>query len=234
MSSKKMRNQKKQSANPAAWSGKTRRMVLYSSVPVIPDEFDTVVKTCGHIRSSAVTASISQNLVTNTLLQSAGTPWSMVGQATSVANIAKNYSFYRVMKYALRVRAIPNTTSACWTAILHVPEDPAFASGSSFSPVSGSYPNAQIKMIPSTANTPNIVPFNKIMTITDVVGSDSAQTDEDFAGAVSTAGVFSDPARLTYAIFYQGLISGSAFGASTSPTFEVELLQWVKFYERRV
>jgi len=158
----------------------------------------------------------------------------MVGQATSVANIAKNYSFYRVMKYALRVRAIPNTTAAAWTTILHVPEDPAFSSAVSFSATSGSYPNSQMKMIPSTANTPNIVSFNKIITITDVVGSDSAQTDEDFAGTVSTAGVFADPARLTYAILYQGLISGSAFTANTSPTFEVELLQWVKFYERRV
>lgn len=231
---KRKKNTGAKSVRKSDWNPTKIKDVVYTSLPAVPAELDTIVRTCGHVKNTSATASISLNFNVNSLLQSVSSPWSSVGQSTSVANVAKNYTSYRVTKYAMKIRMISNVSSPVWVCFLNVPEDPAFSSAVSFLVSSGSYPHSQILMLPGTSNVPNVLSARLSHKIQDIVAQSTVYTDEDYAGAISTAGVFSDPAKLVYCIFYQGLISGAAFTAGQAPTFEVELTQWVRFYERRI
>ncbi len=226
----KTKKQKAKARSP--WGPSGNRTVIHTRVPGFPDEYDTVVKTYGHLKSTATTASISQNIVTNTLLQSGA--WALVGQAPSVANLARNYSRYRVMKYAMRIRLFSNSTSATYISMINTPEDPAFSAGVAYLPSSSGYPGTVSRLVPPTTNTPNVMACKLAYKIEDVVGTSAPRTEENYSGTISSVGAFSDPTALTYCVFYQGLASGAAFTVGTALTIEIELLQYVKLYDRRV
>jgi hypothetical protein len=69
--------------------------------------------------------------------------------------------------------------------------------------------------------------------LADIVGSDTFETDDSYAGSISTAGVFTAPATLTYAFHYAGNITGAIFVLNTVPYVFGRVKRWVKFYGRR-
>lgn len=204
---------------------------IRGGIGVYPPEFEGVVDSWGAVKSVGATASISTTFLSNSLLVSNG-----LAQSASVAKFASAYSTYRVMKYSFSVRAISNTTTATkpvWIAYINLASDPALSTAVSFATNVGGYPKTELQLLPCTLNTPNIMHHKCGYYIRDVVGSDDVLTDDTYTGAISSAGVFSDPSNATYFVLYYGLQSGSAFTAGEAPTFEIRLRQWVRFYDRR-
>lgn len=210
----------------------TSKYVVYSNMPTLPMEFDTVVVTSGVIRSAAATASIVQTVVLNSLLQAAGAVWVAVGQSQSLPNMAKAYAQYRVTAIHAEVTAVSRSTQTIYTSILVTSEDNGYTSASSFAFGSSANPNTKFFALPGTNNTPNVKEVKMSHKLDLIAGTPNLFTDADYAGPISTAGAFTDPAKVVNMTFYCGPATGS-FTASTSPEYNVKLVQYVQFFDRR-
>lgn len=209
------------------------KYVVYSAVPTLPMEFDTVSVTAGLIRSAGATASIVQSIVVNSLLQAtAGGTWITVGQSQNLPNMARSYAQYRVTAYHADIKAVSRSTATILNTIICTSEDNGYSGGSSFSCNSASSPNSKFFSLPGTNNTPNVFDFKMSHKLDKVAGTPTLFTDADYAGGISTAGVFTDPAKPISLTFYCGPATGS-FTASTSPEYTVRLVQYVQFFDRR-
>ncbi len=196
-----------------------------------PDELFKVNSTFS-VAQTATTASVELPITINGLLLS-GTSLT-IGQPTMLANVAKNYSAYRVEKFSVRYNLYSRSSSFYTVIVFPLSEDPAYSSGSSLSIAAGAYPNAHYNIVPANTTSPCHV-LNRSMShsIRSIVGSNEVATDDNYAGTVNTSGVFSDPAKPVYLIFYTGPTAGGSMVAGEAPRITGTITSWVRFYDKR-
>jgi hypothetical protein len=211
---------------------RVRRFVLYNPLPTGPDEFDTVVKTFAFVGSSAATASISLELGTNTLSHTAD---SFNGAATNAAvtNIGRTYAKYRIPKYKIQYTVSPRSAIDTHMSVIHSPAVLGLAAGTSFAFETVTRDKSVYHYVPSNTKSPCMIHSSSGYSQLAVVGNQEYEQDDKYAGTSNIAGVFTDPAEVSYVTFHMGQTTGAAFTASTAPTVAVILTQYVRFYEKR-
>ncbi len=228
---KKVRNAKV--ATSRDFAKRKTRFVLYNTMPHLPDEFDTVIPSGFSIENAGATAAVTGWIASNSLLTTSHSAVT-VTQSLLLDELIRMYESYRVVAYELDYSWVSRSTVDSNWVMIHLNEDPAFATGSSFSATAFTYPNMFRLLVAANTKSPcaGTVKSPKIW-LADIVGSDTFETDDNFAGTISNTGVFTAPAALTYAVYYSGQTTGAAFAASNSPYCSGVLRQFVKFYGRR-
>jgi hypothetical protein len=213
------------------FSGTRVRTVLYNPVPSLPDEYDTEIKTFFTLNSTAATSSISQKIFTNSLLHTSddGTGAGSV----FLSKVGAMYSKYRVTTYKVQYTISSRNSGDCNMVMYHTGLDPAFAAGSSWQPESATRDKSYYYLVPANTKSPCVIHASQKFGLAHVIGRTEYLTDDNYVGTLSASGVATDPADLTYLIFYTGNVSGSAFTASTCPQISLTLTQFVKLYDKR-
>jgi hypothetical protein len=213
------------------FTGKAARTILYNPVPSVPDEFDTYMKTFFTLNSAGATASISQKIFTNSLLHTSDD--GLGAGSVFLSKFGAMYSKYRVVTYTVQYTISSRNTGDCNLVMYHTGLDPAFSSGSSWLPESATRDKSYYFLVPANTKSPCVIHSSQKFGLAHVVGRSEYLTDDNYVGTISAAGAATDPADLTYLIYYTGNVSGSAFTASTSPQVSLTLTQCVKFYDKR-
>ncbi len=215
------------------FSTKQTRLVLYNTLPVMPDEFDTIVPSGFIMDSATVNVSATLLLNTNSLLATSHSTGITVSQSLFLDELIRTYESYRVVAYDLKYHWVSRSTLDSNLVILHTNEDPAFSTGV-FGLQGLTYPNPFHLLVPATSKSPCagtvVCPRHSLA---DVVGSPTFATDDSYAGSINSTGVFTSPATLTYMVFYFGTITGAIWVANTAPYLSGTFHQYVKFYGRR-
>lgn len=216
-----------------------RKDVVYSSRTLAPAEFDTVVRTHGVCSTGSLTATTLYQILTNSILQT-GSGWTSFNQSTAQANVLRNYTAYRVMKYCLKYTIICRSTVAtnddALIYVIHTPDAIALATTSLVAQSDALRDLTHIHALGLATGSPSILSASQTYRLDQVVGSDTYIQDDGYAGGSNSSGVPTAPANLTYVTFALGhLAVGGTWAASiTAPVVSVELIQYVKFYDRRV
>jgi len=190
------------------------------------------VRTCFYYANAGATASISTAIPINSLLTSGY--YSLVGQPTMLANVAKNYAAYRVERFTLEYDVFSRHTANVLLIVFPLSEDPGYASGSSVQTLAGAFPGAQSHLVPANTTSPcNLYGHKMGHTIQSIVGSPEIHVDDGYAGTTNTSGVFTDPSKPVYLVFHQGLAAGGTFTAGQSAAIKGVITQWVRFYDKR-
>jgi hypothetical protein len=198
-------------------------------------EFDTIVKTAFVHNSAATTNSIQGQIITNSLLQTGATVYTMYTNSMQ-DELAALYTAYRVVGYSLKYEAVSRSTVDVLLTQIESNEDltPTFTTGSFWLASPASNDQAQLHVVPANTKSPCLkhVKVGKVM-LADLVGSDTFETDDNYAGTISSSGVPTTPADVTTSFVIMTKTDSAAFTASTSPYLAGTMLQWVKFYGRR-
>jgi hypothetical protein len=209
-----------------------KRTILYNSVPSMPDEFDTQIQTFGTMSSAAATASVTQQIYSNSLLHTGDDFGASSATSNFLANVGRNYTKYRVTSYDIQVVFSSRATSDSHMTVLHSPITLGFSAGTSWQPESVTRDKSSFVLVPANTKSPCIVKHKSRFTLLSVVGNAEFRADKEYAGTLSTVGVPTDPTDLTYITFHTGLVTGT-FTAGTCPQISVRLTQRVKFYDKR-
>lgn len=211
------------------------RLVLYNSLPSMPDEFDTKVRTYSNILPTAATASISSVVFTNTLLHGSDDFNPTLAQNASLASIGRNYTKYRVVSYRIDYVAKPRSTTVdCNLTVLHTPNVQAFSGGTTWLGESATRDKAKVHIVPRSTDSPCIVTGSSGYPLMAVIGNPEYQQDDKYVGTIDASGIPTSPTDLTYVYFYTGNVTGTVFTANQSPSYHVMLTQYVRFYDKRI
>lgn len=211
-----------------------KKVVLYNTIPSMPDEFDTVIKSFGKLSSTAIGVSSHQFTVfTNSLLHTADS-FTNAASSNTLSNIGRNYTKYRVVKYSLSYTIASNDTSPYHMLEYHSPIDPAFSAGSSFPNEAVTRDKAKYRFVPSTTQYPNVQNGSGGYKLMQIVGEEEFEQDANYAGALNSSGIPSDPVDLTYLTMTFGKVSAATFNAAALPDIALTLTAFVRFYDKRV
>ncbi len=211
----------------------SKRVVLYNPLPSMPDEFDSVIRTFGTIAPTATTASISSVVFTNSLLQTSS-DFTSSGSSSTLNNIGRNYSKYRVMGYKIKYTLVSRSTGDSHLTVLHTPIAQTFSAGVNWQPDSATRDKATYHVIVANTKSPCVTGGGQKYDLMSVVGQSEFMEDASYAGTLNSSGVPTSPTDLTYLYFYTGPVAGGNFTASTSPLILLMLTQYVKFYDKQV
>lgn len=206
--------------------------ILYNTIPSMPPEFDTVIKTFGTILSSAATASVFSEVATNSLLHTAD---ALSGSGSSpLANIARNYSKYRVVGYSIKYNLLSRSTVDVNVAVLHTPNSVSanYPAGSSWNAAAPTSDKSFYYLVPASTKAPCLTGGSQKYQILSVLGQEEFEEDNTYYGTINTSGVPTAPTDQTFVAFYSGQASGGTFTANTTPHISVTLKQYVRFYDR--
>ncbi len=206
-----------------------RRTILYNSIPSMPAEFDTVIKTFGTIRNASATISASSFIHTNSLLHD--TDDFSSSASNPLANIARNYSKYRVVGYSAKFTFSPRATQDVNMAVIHTANNPSYSTAISWSPGACTIEKSNYFLVPASTKSPCIVHGKRGFGILAVLGQEEFEQDDKYQGTISTSGVPTSPTDRTFLVFYSGLVTGT-FAAGEVPHISVMLTQYVRFYDR--
>lgn len=216
------------------FDNKQHKLVLYNSLPSMPDEFDTKFRTYSNILPTAATASILSTIFTNTLLHGADDMVPGLSQNPSSAAIGQNYAKYRVVSYRIDYTILPRSTTVdCNMSVFHSSNLASYASGTAWQALTATLDKSRTHIVPRSTSSPCVIEGTSGYPLMAIVGGPEYQQDDKYAGTVTNTGVFASPTDLTYAYFYTGNVTGTAFVASNSPSIHVLLTQYVKFYDKR-
>lgn len=227
----------KQSAAARAkkpFTNRDTRVVLYNSLPAMPDEFDTKVRSFGAIISAGATASINLTVFTNSLLH--GTDDIPAISTDSPLNtIGRNYTKYRVVSYRIDYVLVPRSSSVDTNVtVFHSPSANPYGSGSSWVPASVSRDKSKFHLVPRNTSSPCIVNASSGYSLLALVGNPEYEQDDKYAGTLDSSGNATSPTELTYANLTMGQSSGGSFTAGSAPVWNVTLTQYVRFYDKRL
>jgi hypothetical protein len=231
----KLQKAQKGKKKPAVFSNNTpRKVVLYNTIPSMPDEFDTVIRAFGKLSSTAIGVSSHQFTVfTNSMLHTADS-FTNGSSSNTLSNIGRNYTKYRVVGYRITYTLAGQDTSSYHMLEYHAPVDPAFSAGSTFSNEAVTRDKAAYHFVPSNTQYPNVSTHSSSYKLMQIVGEEEFEQEASYAGALSSSGVPSDPSDLTFLILHFGKVSGAAFNAAVLPDVVLTLTQFVRFYDKRV
>ncbi len=211
-----------------------KKVVLYNTIPSMPDEFDTVIKTFGRFSSSGIgLSSVQFTLYTNSLLHSADS-FTSSASSTTLTNIGRNYTKYRVVGYRVHYTLAAVDSSSYHFLEYHSPVDPNFASGSSFALEAVTRDKAKYHFVPSSSQYPNVMTSSSTYKLIQIVGEEEFEQDATYAGSLNSSGVPTDPTDLTYMVMHLGKVTPATFNGASLPDIVVTLTQYVRFYDKRV
>ncbi len=235
MHRKKTRKQDRSKRMKEQYKIERPRMTLYNPLSSIPDTFDMKVKTFQNILPTGATVAVLTTIYTNTLLHSSDDMGAAAGQNSSLTNIGRNYSKYRVVSYRLDYTLLPrSTTIDSAVAVVNTPVDQSgqFVT-SAWVAESVTRDKSKVHIVPRGTSSPSVCSSSLGHSIAAILGNSEYEQDDKYYGTITSAGVFASPTDLTYAYFYAGSQSGAAYTASTSPSVHVMLTQYVTFYDKR-
>lgn len=220
---------------PAVFKNNTpKKIILYNTIPSMPDEFDTVIKAFGKVTSASSGLTSVQFLVyTNSLLHSADSFTNAVS-STTLSNIGRNYTKYRVVGYKINYTLAAQDTSPYHFLEYHAPVDPAFPTGAAFANEAVTRDKAKYHFVPSTTQYPNVLTSAASFKLMQVVGEEEFEQEASYAGGLNSSGVPTDPVDLTYLVLHLGKVSGATFNGTALPDIILTLTQYVRFYDKRV
>ncbi len=207
------------------------RIVMYNRLPTVPDELDWKVDTFGVISPAGATSSVISTIYSNSLLHSADS-FTGSGQSSVLADVAAQYTKYRVVAYKISYTLSPRTTTDVNMTVVHSASDPGFSSAVSWLPSSVTRDKSVYHLVPSSSKSPCILHAGSFYNMSRIVGQKEYEQEANYAGTIDSAGVFTAPSDLTYITFYQGLVTGT-FTAGTAAQISLMLQQYVRFYDKR-
>jgi hypothetical protein len=207
--------------------------------PLFPAEVKVRLKTAGFYRSVDITNSITEVIVTNSLLTTAHA-MDDVGQTEYLEDFAKNWTSYRVEGYAVKLSMIARAaTAGTLLSIQQLATVPAYATNVAFNITSCASECSELVhgpiILPSVAGSPSRLDFPPMKhTIAQIAGPKRVLDPASYEGTITNAGVFASPAERTNVVLHMGPTPAGLFVVSESPLIMVELIQDAVFFDRRV
>jgi len=188
------------------------------------------IKTYGYYRDSGTSAVLSTIIKTNTLLHSFGTAAHTTSRLSSLGRL---FSKYRVRGYTLHVTVISKSTSQYMCGTYHtanVTNAPTAGTSWFIQDFPGSI-HSQSHILAANTKSPCVVKWSNRYGLMSIIGSPEFKVDDSYVGALTSAGVASDPTDLTYCYLWGALLTGGTQTSGEMPDYYLELLQEVEFFD---